>query len=253
MKILIVEDETAAYENLVEILRSIDSSIEVMGNTESVEQTVYWLATNRPSADLILMDINLSDGLAFSIFDRMDIDIPIIFTTAYDQYAIDAFKVNSVDYLLKPIKVDDLRRALEKFGRLSHSDLLHYLAQMSQLLPKVEYCDRILVAVNDKLLPVNVCDVACFYSSSKSTRIYMRDGSSVPYTKSLEQILSTLNPTDFIRANKQFIVSRSSVGDITIWFDNRLLIELDIDAPERIYVSKNRATEFKSWIVKGKF
>ena len=134
MRILIVEDETAAYENLVEIITGIDSSIQIAGNTESIRQTVRWLKTNK-MPDLILMDIHLSDGTAFSIFDNIKIETPIIFTTAYDVYAIEAFKVNSIDYLLKPIKVEDMRRALEKFKKLSHSDILLYLAQLAQLAP----------------------------------------------------------------------------------------------------------------------
>ena len=193
MRILIVEDETAAYENLADMLVTIDPTIEIMGNTESVRQTVRWLQAN-PRPDLIFMDIHLSDGSAFAIFDQIEVEVPIIFTTAYDQYAIDAFKVNSIDYILKPIKPEELKRALDKFSRWNHQDIIHYLSQ-------------------------------------------------------LEQIISSLSPADFIRANKQFIISRDSVKDITIWFDSRLLVTLDIEVPERIYISKNKASEFKSWIV----
>lgn len=126
MKVLIVEDETSSYENLREILREIDPDIDVAGNTESVVQTVNWLKQN-PAPDLIFMDIHLSDDSAFAIFDKMDVEIPIVFTTAYDQYAIEAFKVNSIDYLLKPIKVSDVRHAIDKFKRFNHNDITHYL------------------------------------------------------------------------------------------------------------------------------
>lgn len=249
MKILIVEDETAAYENLVDILKEIDSSIEVVGNTESVRQTVLWLETHS-LPDLIFMDIHLSDDSAFAIFDRIELETPIIFTTAYDKYAIDAFKVNSIDYLLKPIKVDEMRHALEKFAKLTRQDVVQYLSHLTQLAPTPKYKDKLLIPVKDRLLPINLRDVACFYTSDKNTSIFMKDGSSYPYARTLEQIVTSLNPSDFIRANKQYIIARESVTNITIWFDSRLLITLDVEIPERVYVSKNKASEFKAWMMR---
>lgn len=248
MRVLIVEDETAAYENLVDILKEVSYDIHVAGNTESVTQTIHWLQTN-PSPDLIFMDIHLSDGSAFSIFDKMQLETPIIFTTAYDRYAIDAFKVNSVDYLLKPVKVEDVKHALDKYSKFSHQDVLRYLTQLTQLVPKPKYKDRLLIPYKDKLLPVSVKDVACFYTAGKTTSIYLKNGNQYPLSKTLEQIMSSLNPADFIRANKQFILARDSVTNITIWFDSRLLVTLDVEVPERIYISKNKASEFKAWVV----
>ena len=248
MKILIVEDETAAYESLAYMLTEMDSSIEVMGNTESVRQTVRWLQAN-PKPDLIFMDIHLSDGSSFAIFDHIEVDTPIIFTTAYDQYALDAFKVNSVDYLLKPIKEVELKRALDKFSRWNSQDIAQYLSQLTQLATGSKYKDKLLVPVKDKLLPIALTDVACFYTSDKNTSIYLKNGKSYPYSKTLEQIYASLNPSDFIRANKQYILSRDSIKDLTIWFDSRLLVTLYIDVPERIYISKNKASEFKQWMV----
>lgn len=249
MRILIVEDETAAYENLVEILTELDPAIKVAGYTESVRQTVHWLQNN-PDPDLILMDIHLSDGSAFSIFDNIIIETPVIFTTAYDEYAIDAFKVNSIDYLLKPIKVEDLQRALDKFKRWTRQDVLQYLSHLAKIVPGPKYKDKILVPVRDRLQPVDLNDVSFIYTSEKNTRIYLKNGISFNYAKTLDQISMLLNPEDFIRANKQFILARNSIRNITIWFDNRLLITLDIEPPERIFVSKNRAAEFKAWLVR---
>ncbi|MDR0573101.1 MAG: LytTR family DNA-binding domain-containing protein [Tannerella sp.] len=248
MKVLIVEDETVAYENLVDIISEIDSSIEIVGNTESIRQTINWLQNNR-SPDLILMDIHLSDGSAFTIFRNITVEIPIIFTTAYDEYAIEAFKVNSVDYLLKPIKADELKRAFTKFRKLNHTEVMQYLMQMSRLYPNDRHKDKLLIPYKDKLLPIDMKDISCFYTTNKNTCVYLKNGDKYPYSKTLEQIITTLNPADFIRANKQFIVARDSVKNITIWFDNRLLITLDIEVPERIYISKNKASEFKSWVV----
>lgn len=249
MKILIVEDETAAYESLVDILSNIDPRIEVVGNTESVRQTVSWLLNNS-EPDLILMDIHLSDGDSFLIFEKIRVETPIIFTTAYDEYTIEAFKVNSVDYLLKPIKTEELERALQKFEKRTHSDVLKYLSRQTQLVPRQpKYNDKLLVPLKDKLLPLDLCDISYFYSTDRNTLICLKDGSSYAYSRSLEQIYNTLNPTNFYRANKQYIIARGSVKNITIWFDSRLLVSLDTDTPERIYVSKNRAAEFKEWVV----
>ena len=248
MKILIVEDETAAYENLTDILMEVAPDIQVTGNTESVTQTIRWLQAN-PAPDLIFMDIHLSDGSAFALFDAIEVETPIIFTTAYDKYAIEAFKVNSIDYLLKPIKVADIRHALDKYSKLARPDILHYITQMARLNPAPRYKDKLLIPYKDRLLPVSVGDISYFYTGEKSTAVYLKDGQVYPYARTLEQILSTLDPVSFFRANKQYIVSRDSVKDITIWFDSRLLVTLDVEVPERVYVSKNRAAEFKTWMV----
>jgi DNA-binding LytR/AlgR family response regulator len=251
MRILIVEDETAAYENLVDILGKIDPDITIAGNTESIRQTVRWFKTNQPP-DLILMDIHLSDGSAFTIFNSIQVETPIVFITAYDEYAIEAFKVNSIDYLLKPIKEEDLKRALDKFRKLTRNDVLKYLAQMTQITSSPKYKDKILIPVRDKLQPVDLNEISCFYTTERSTRVFLKNGKSLPWSRSLDQIEAGLNPADFIRANKQYIISRRSVVSITIWFDSRLLITLDIETPERIYVSKNKAAEFKAWMVSEK-
>jgi len=248
MRVLIVEDETVAYENLVDIINRIDPAIEIVGNTESITQTINWLQKNQ-LPDLILMDIHLSDGSAFSIFDIIKVETPIIFITAYDEYAINAFKVNSVDYLLKPVKVEDLERALYKFSQWTRVDIMQYLSQVSKLAAAPKYKDKLLIPVKDKLLPISLNEITCFYTTDKTTRIYLNDGSNYSYSKTLDQIIATLNPQDFIRANKQYIVARNSIKNITIWFDNRLLITLDIETPERVYISKNKASEFKSWVV----
>lgn len=247
MNVLIVEDETVAYENLLAIIHDFDPSIEVIGNTESIRQTIHWIENNQ-APDLILMDIHLSDGSAFSIFDAIDIETPIIFTTAYDEHAIEAFKVNSIDYLLKPIKAEELERALKKFSKLTNLDKAKYLQQIEKLAPK-RYNDKILVPYRDNLIPVNLRDVSCFYTTDKNTFIFLKQGKQYQYSKTLEQIISTLDPANFSRANKQFIVNRDSVANMTIWFDNRLILTLDIETPEQIFVSKNRASEFKDWLI----
>lgn len=248
MRVLIVEDETTAFENLSQMLSVADPTLEIVGNTEGVQQTVRWLRSN-PQPDLIFMDIHLSDGSAFTIFEMMEVEIPIIFTTAYDQYAIDAFRVNSIDYLLKPVKQERLESALTKLRKLSKSDLEQYIGQMAKLRPVKKYSEKILIASKDKLIPIKISDISCFYFSEGETTIYMRDGRTLSYAKSLEQIINRLDPKLFMRANRQYIVARDSVTDITMWFDNRLRISLDVQIPEQIYISKNKASEFKRWII----
>lgn len=251
MNILIVEDETMAFENLQAMLHQLSPDIRVVGNTESVAQTVAWLQQH-PAPELIFMDIHLSDGLAFSLFEQMVVETPIVFTTAYDKYAIEAFKVNSIDYLLKPIREADLERALAKYEKWTHPDLLQFWEKMSRLVPEGDvrkYHTRILIPYKDKLLPVEMSEIAFFYTSDKNTQVFLKDGSSYAYQKTLDQIMTTLDPGQFIRANKQFIISRESIRNLTIWFDSRLLVDLSVETPERVYISKNRAAEFKSWMV----
>ena len=248
MRVLIVEDETVAYENLAQMIRNCDPDIEIVANTEGVEQTVRWLQSNeRP--DLIFMDIHLSDGSAFNIFELMEVEVPIIFTTAYDQYAIDAFKVNSVDYLLKPVKPEALADALAKFRRFSLSDLKLYLERLMELRPEARYPERMLLRLRDKLIPIAVENVAFVYTADRSTQVYMNDGMCYMSEKSMEQIASQLDPKQFMRVNKQFLLSRHSVKEITIWFDNRLRVNLTVATPEDIYISKNKSSEFKAWLI----
>ncbi|MDR2286056.1 MAG: LytTR family DNA-binding domain-containing protein [Prevotellaceae bacterium] len=250
MKVLIVEDETVAYTNLKQIISEIDPEIEVIGNTESVKQTVNKLQKTANLPDLIFMDIHLSDGSAFNILNLITVEIPIVFTTAYDEYAIEAFKVNSIDYLLKPIEVEEVRRALEKFKRLNKQDIVQYLNELPKLIPQQDkYPEKILIPINDKLIPVALDSISCFYTTDEKTTVILKGGKNYPYKKTLDSIAQSLNPKYFHRVNKQHIVSKASIVNITIWFDSRLLITLDTETPERIFVSKNKAAEFKQWMI----
>lgn len=160
MRVLIVEDETAAYENLVDILGEVSYDIQIAGNTESVTQTIHWLQSN-PAPDLIFMDIHLSDGSAFTIFDKMELETPIIFTTAYDRYVIEAFKVNSIDYLLKPVKVEDVKQALDKYKKLTRQDVIHYLSKLIGVVDtKTEGAASFMVGTTEYAVPLgNMIDV----------------------------------------------------------------------------------------------
>ncbi|WP_321332276.1 LytTR family DNA-binding domain-containing protein [uncultured Bacteroides sp.] len=248
MKALIVEDETVAYTNLKRILYDLNLGIEVVGNTESVVRTAKWLQESQHLIDIIFMDIHLSDGSAFKIFEIVDVKTPIIFTTAFDQYAIEAFKVNSIDYLLKPIEAGEVKHAIEKFRERTKRDIHEYLNILPRLAHQDKYPEKILIPFNDKIFPVAVSNISCFYTTEVKTIVILKDGTSFPYKKTLEYINHSLNPDLFFRANKQYIISKDSVKNITIWFDNRLLVTLHTELPENLYISKNKAAEFKQWL-----
>lgn len=251
MNVLIVEDETAAADYLGGVLHEAAPQCRVLGVTESVEQTLEWLDKN-PLPDLILMDIHLSDGSSFALFEKRDIPVPIIFTTAYDQYALQAFKVNSIDYLLKPVSPDALRKALDKWQRLSHAEIRSYLQRLNSLAePVPPACPRLLLPLGDQLLPISLDEIACFYTTGRRTLVLLHDGRQLPWNKTLDAVMAQLGGReDFIRANKQYILSRASVRKLVIWFDNRLRADLVVPTPEPVYISKNKAAEFKEWLVR---
>jgi two-component system response regulator LytT len=248
MKVLIVEDENIAVKNLTAILSELEYDIEIVGQTESVFQTIKWLE-NHTLPDLIFMDINLSDGLAFNIFSSITVEAPIIFTTAYDEYAIQAFKVNSIDYLLKPIDAKQIRTALQKHHALSKKDLSQYLLKFNNLNLDKNYQKRILIPIHNKLLPIELTDIVCFYTTLDLTRVFISNGDCYSYRKTLDSIMNGLDNKYFFRANKQFLIAKNCIIDISVAPDSRLLITLKVKVPEPIYISKNKAAEFKKWMV----
>jgi len=248
MKVLIVEDEKAAYENLKSIIAEVDPAVEIMGHTESVVQTVRWLNAHHPGPDLIFMDIHLSDGSAFNIFNALTIETPVVFITAYDEYAVEAFKVNSIDYLLKPVEPGAVSHALEKFRKLNESAQRYNIPDLSELIPYGKYSEKLLIPNNNDLVPVDVDRISYFYSSGGNTRVMLKDNTNFHYSRTLDSICEMLHPSAFFRANKQFVIAKNSIKNITIWFDNRLFVILDVETPERIFISKNKASYFKRWL-----
>ncbi len=248
MKVLIVEDEVAARENLIAILNKTDPTITIVGQTESVTQTVRWLSSN-DSPDLIFMDIQLSDGSSFNIFSSITVNAPIIFTTAFDEYAIEAFRVNSIDYLLKPIDERMVQRALIKYKSFRPADNNLELSRLSNSMRGGKYSSKILVPFKDRLIPVKVSEIICFYSTGGKTYVYIENGNFYYLQKSLDSIMSFLDPELFVRANRQFIVSKEGIRDMTVWFDNRMLINLKTKVPEQVFISKNKVADFKDWLM----
>lgn len=246
MKVIIIEDEAAAYKNIRHILNQIDPTIEILANFDTVVSSVTWLREN-PQPDLIFMDIQLADGSSFNIFEVINVEAPVIFTTAYDEFAINAFRVNSIDYLLKPISVHSVTRALEKLNRVNQINFQNAIKNVDKMLRPALYSKRILVPYKDKILPIKIESIAFFYNTGGTTYVTLMDSTKYKMDKSLDSIVDTLDPHLFNRANRQFIISKNAIKDITIWFDNRLMVNLCVEAPENVFVSKNRAAEFKSW------
>lgn len=254
-RVIIVEDETAAVVNLRSMLLNIDPNIEIITTLESVDEAVEFFSS-RVEADIVFMDIHLADGDSFRIFRSVDIDIPIIFTTAYDQYALQAFKVNSIDYLLKPFQEEDLRRSLEKLERLKANEP----AEVEIAMPVTKQSEvaatevassslqTMLLRYKDRIIPMSMDDVAFFYTFAERVTLTTHDGVTYPVDKTLESLSQQLSPKLFFRANRQFIVSRRAVKDVSIWFGSRLSLNLNIEAPERIVIPKARVAEFKQWL-----
>jgi two-component system LytT family response regulator len=198
------------------------------------------------------MDIHLADGSSFAIVDKVEITCPIIFTTAYDEYALKAFEVNSIDYLLKPINKADLERALNKFKHLNtaskdqeRASLENLLAQMGGLKKKYKTC--FLIPERDKLIPLATTNIAYIYIDTKTVKAISMDNHTYYLNQTLDEIMAQLDPAHFFRANRQFIISRNAIKDLSIWFGNKLAVNLSVPVPEKIIVSKARVGEFKTW------
>ena len=248
MKALIIEDEVMAAKALQKLLGEVSPNMEIVGVLETIEESVEWLEQN-PMPDLMFMDIHLADGSSFAIFEQVNITCPVIFTTAYDEYALKAFEVNSIDYLLKPISKEALEHALNKYHSLAekrvNANQLDKL--LSQLGEKKRYRSCFLLPERDKLVPLPVNSIVYIFIDAKTVKIVTTSGKVYYMNHTLDDIMSELDPVVFFRANRQFIVSRDSIKDVSVWFGNKLAINLNVEVPEKIIVSKARVSEFKNW------
>ncbi|HET7897039.1 MAG TPA: LytTR family DNA-binding domain-containing protein, partial [Flavisolibacter sp.] len=226
MNILIVEDEELAQKKLQKTLAAVDSSAKVVGITDSIQSTVDWLRNNS-NADLILMDIELADGQSFEVFNQIDVKAPVIFTTSYDEYALKAFKVNSVDYLLKPVQTEDLQAALNKYKKLAENNrpgdmnLESLVNQIKQQLQPKEYRKRFLVKHAQKLVSVDVEEIAYFYSDGRLNFFKTTDNKKYVVDYTMDELEEMLDPTMFFRISRSFFVSIDSIEKIDDYFGNR--------------------------------
>lgn len=259
MKILIVEDEELAVKKLQKTLAGIDETANVIGVTDSIRSTVEWLQSN-PAPDLILMDIELSDGQSFEIFNLTEVSSPVIFTTSYDEYALKAFKVNSVDYLLKPIQKEELQAALNKFKTVKAGytngeaqtgiNLDSLVNELKQKLQPKEYRKRFLVKHAQKLVSIEVDDIAYFYSDGRLNFFKSADNKKYVVDYTMDELEEMLDPEKYFRISRSFYVSIDSVEQIHDYFGNRLILTLKPAVDKEALVSREKVTEFKRWMGK---
>lgn len=243
------EDETLAAEKIKDTLLAIDPSLTISGIVKSVESATEWL-TEHEHPDLILCDIQLLDGLSFEIFQKIKVDSPVIFTTAYDQYAIRAFEVNSIDYLLKPVEKEKLEASLQKLkSRTGAAPAIDYNEVLKLLRPnQPEYKSRFMVRIGQRIQAIPVEKIAYFYSESKLTYIVTDENRRYPFDLPLDEIDVQLNPRTFFKINRQYIVSFPAIAEIHPYFKGRIKLKLTPDQPDDIIVSSERSPEFKKWL-----
>lgn len=249
MKTIIIEDENLTAKRLQSLLQKYDPAIEVLAMLPSVKESVTWLQQNE-KPDIIFMDIHLEDDLAFRIFDQIELKVPVIFTTAYDEYMVQAFKVNSIDYLLKPVNYDDLVQALEKFKSLRTQYVQPDMEKLFQLISKKdqEYKSRFMITVGTRIKSIETHEIAYFYSEDKLTFMVTKEGQTLPIDFSLEKLATMLNPNDFFRISRQFLVSFPSIQTVHAHIKGKLKLELNPKSKFEVLVSGDRMSEFKEWL-----
>ena len=248
MRALIIEDEILAAKHLQYVLDEV-GGFTVIGILESISETIEWFKTNQ-QPELLFLDIHLADGSAFEIFKHVNISCPIVFTTAYDEYALKAFKVNSIDYLLKPVDADAVNNALRKLKDLSAPNGMN--SQIQNLIDSFKKASAfkthfLIPLKGDKLFPVQSNGIACFYIDASLVKARTFEDKTYTFEYTLDELAGMLNPADFFRANRQFIIARNSIKDIDFWFNSRLSVNLKVTVPEKILISKARVPEFKKW------
>lgn len=248
MKALIVEDEKMARENLARTISSMFPDIEVVGTASSVAETLRWLRDPSTSADIIFMDVELSDGDCFEIFRQEKVSAKVIMTTAYDSYAVKAFEAGSIDYLLKPIDPAALRRAVERCreraGGVDFDALMRALGRKE--VP--EYKERFIVSVGERIIPVKADDIAYFYSKEKYNYLASKDGSHYIIDSSMDSLADGLDPKKFFRISRGCIVALGAIRSVTRQFGGRLRIEAEPGPPFEMTVARARVDDFLSWL-----
>jgi two-component system, LytTR family, response regulator LytT len=246
MNVLIIEDEVKTGKELKRLIEGLDDTIRVLGVLDSVRSAVGWLDAH-PAPDLIFSDIQLGDGLSFDIFLRVASNAPVIFCTAFDEYAIQAFQANSIDYLLKPIDEERLRLSLEKYKKLQRWFDKGVLANVASQLSS-GYKRTILLYVREKIIPVKTSDVAFVHAANGVVSLVTRTGHSYVCQYTMEQLERMLDPRQYFRANRQYILNREIIQDVEHYFNRRLYVKVAGTVPEKIIISKVRAAEFLQWM-----
>lgn len=249
MKVLLIEDEKLAADRITHLLRECDPGIEVISQLDTIKRAVNWFKCNFPP-DLVLLDIQLADGICFEIFDEIHISSPIIFTTAYSEYAIRAFKANSIDYLLKPIKLSDLQFALTKFNSLARSDkpLPKTNCENVNLGLGAQYKMRFISKLGNRIISIPVEEVSCFFSQDSTTYLVTHHNKKFIVDYSLDQVELLTSPAHFFRVNRKYLISYIAIGSITDYSNSRLQIRVKSIEQDCIVISRERLQDFKSWL-----
>ena len=250
IRIVMLEDEEPAAKRLQKLIRETESDAEIVAVLDSIAKAKTWLQQN-PSPDLMLVDIHLADGISLELFKQTQVQCPLIFTTAYDEYALQAFKLNSIDYLLKPVKKEELFNALEKFRKQKAKeqppvDVQKLLETMQQ--PAAQYRDRFIIRYGEHIKTIEVKDVSYFYTESRANFLVTVEGKRYVIDFNLDGLERMLNPKNFFRINRQFIVSLNAIEDMTAWTKARVLIKLKPSNKQETIVSTERSPEFKKWL-----
>ena len=255
MNVVVIEDERLTAQRLISLVKKYDATINVVAQISSVSDAISWFKTHEGSAvDLIFMDIHLEDGDGFQIVTELDVKTPIIFTTAFDGYMIKAFKVNSIDYLLKPINYEELAAALDKFRSLRSTQvnpaditkLIEHLSQQSD----PQFKERFMVTVGTRIRSIKTDTIAYFYLEEKTVLLVTNDGTTLPIDYSLDKLMQTIDPKQFFRVSRQFIVSLNSIQMVHTISAGKLKIDLIPKPKHEVAVSGDRVSDFKEWLGK---
>lgn len=250
MNVLIIEDEPLAVQRLETLVADIYPGVSILGRIDSVKKAVQWFSTNA-MPDLVLMDIQLADGISFQIFEQCEVHAPVIFTTAYDEYALKAFKVNSIDYILKPVDRSDLANALKKLESLKgvqpQQQLMQNISQAMQMLTR-KYKERFVIKVGEHLRTIETKSVLYFFSQEKATFCHTTDNRNYVLDYTLEQLETLVDPADYFRANRKYLVRGDSIQDIISYTNSRLRLVLRDSPDNDIIVARERVQDFRLWL-----
>jgi DNA-binding LytR/AlgR family response regulator len=252
MRVVIIEDEVPAAEKLERYLQKYDSAITVAAQLDSVQEATAWLREHQESVDLIFMDIQLLDGLSFQIFQQVQIRRPVIFTTAYNEFALDAFKVNSIDYLLKPITFTDLSNSLNKFQNLKQqflagTDQSQKIQQALSSAKPGAHKKRFMVKIGEHIRSITADQISMLYAEGRDVYLYTQQNKKFIIDYTLESLEDVLDPHVFFRINRSFILNINAIKDVLVYSNSRLKITMHLEFDKEIIVSREKVNEFKTW------
>lgn len=246
MKIVIIEDEHLAAEKLERYLLKCDPTNSIIAKLTSIKEAVNWFS-DAAEFDVVFMDIQLTDGLSFEIFNQVAINKPVVFTTAFDEYAVDAFKVNSIDYILKPITFTDVSKAMHKLKSMYTIFAQHQVTAVQELIEKKKSKDRFLVRIGNHIHSIQTAAIALFYAEGRTVYLVTLENKKYIVDYKLEELTDLLQTTQFYRVNRSFIVSIHAISDVVVYSNSRLKISPKVNLEKEIIVSRERVTAFKKW------